>query len=186
MFLANADILQDQTYLAWVIAEHSGNPFRALNMTSMHWFMHVSLAFFKVRTMRFHWNSWHTQHDRIILWWRYTAAKRQVIAESLCAVESINYCAVLNMHRLPVESLRWWRAHIPLNTCMLLLVLSEVAVVSSTGVSGTLWGKHMQITFTTCIIMTKSIHQHNCDVVINVILLIYTFNLHKTNETTRA
>ncbi len=113
-FLANADILQDQTYLAWVIAEYSGNPFRALNMTSMHWFMHVSLAFFKVRTMRFHGNSWRTQKGRIILWWRHTAAKRQVIAESLCTVESISDCAVLNMHRLPVESLRWWRAHIPL------------------------------------------------------------------------
>lgn len=46
------------------------------------------------------------QKGRIILWWRYTAAKRQVIAESLCAMESISDCAVLNMHRLPVESLR--------------------------------------------------------------------------------
>lgn len=33
-------------------------------------------------------------------------AKRRVIAESLCAVESISDCAVLSMHRLPVESLR--------------------------------------------------------------------------------
>lgn len=54
------------------------------------------------------------QKSRIILWWSYWAAKSRVIAESKCAAEKVSDCAVLNTHGLPVESLRWWRAHIPL------------------------------------------------------------------------
>lgn len=114
LFLADADILQDQTHLAWVIAERVGNPFRALNMTSMHWFMHACWVFFKVRTIRFHGNSWRTQKGRIIIWWSYIAANSWIIAKSLSSAENISDFAVLNKHSLPVESLRWWRAHIPL------------------------------------------------------------------------